>query len=1341
MRKKVKAIMAMTLATALFIGSVPAMQYVKVSAATTNLTSIVDSDVDKQKFTHKEWMGTTYNDVDGNSVKGSEVFDINVKPASSTSTFYVSYDNVENAIVGARDYAKDKSPYVQYLTGKTEGVTDWALTVVQNQDIAMQSDYADFYEVDYSLGSDWAEGLTLPSSWQHHGFDFSIYSNVTMPFQSKYDSYVNCPAAPTKYNPVGMYRKFFKVNEGLADSNGRINISFQGVESAYYVYVNGKEVGYSEDSYSPHSFDITDYLVKESDGSVSKTADNLLAVKVHKFCDGTWMEDQDMFYDGGIFRDIYLYATPLVHLEDYFVTTDLDESYTNAWLQLADLKVANYSTNSIGDGMYGIKVQVYNEDGTIFADCGTVSVPAIEGGGDRETYVDLNDEQFYVDSPKLWSCENPNMYVLVLSLIDNGTGATVECISQGLGFREIEFTRSEVNAGGNRTTGNNDYQQMLLNGMPFYLKGTNRHDSDPVYGKYVPHEVYFEDIKIMKQYNLNAIRTSHYSNDEYLYYLCDKYGLYVMAETNLESHSLMYDGSGEKKQTNFKKLAMDRTINHFNALKNRTCNIMWSIGNENFYSGSANYADGMFYDLIWYFKDNDYTRPVHSESSGSANGVDMDSNMYPGVQTVKDKAKVKMPYVICEYVHSMGNATGSIKEYWDAIRGAEHGNLMGAFVWDWVDQSRLLPLEKANLQNKDGEVYDYYSKEDAYQNLYKDENDYMFFCYGGDNGENPNDNSFCVNGMISPDRMVQPELYETKYVYQNFWFNSTTEDDINDEYIYVYNESSFENLNEYNVVYQVYEDDKLLGSEVITDTDVPARGEKYIYTGYKKYLPATLKAGSEYKLNVVVTTKQATMAKVDGKDCELIPANHEISHEQFDIPNDIDLTRTVSTNKVDVTEDDSYYTVKGQQFEFKINKSTSAIEDFYYKGEYVMQNGPMPNFWRAPLNNDKDGQKNDIWNGAGETAYVDSIELSENEHKQTVVKALLKFEKVENVTQEVTYTIDGSGAVTVDISFDPTQGSYSNNRLTRVGTTMVLPEGYENVYWLGNGPVETMWDRESFAMVGAYSNTVSRMFYPYLDTQDTGTMRGLRWFTVTNSNNKTALAIASTKDFEASALHFTVDDLTKARHPFDLTELPETILSVNYGSAGAGNASCGPDTLPEYQLKTDMVYEYSYTIVPYTAYNAFGNVPAYVSDVTRQYRAEASNFNYAATYDDDKEPPVVVTPTPQPITQQPVVTPTPQPEKKVTVAKVKKFKAKVKGKKVTLTWKKNSKAKGYVIERSLKKNKGFKVIKKINKKSTVKYVDKKVKRKKTYYYRIKATVKKNGKTYSSKYVKIKVKVK
>lgn len=1353
--------------------------------AVPNQAAKVTSDVDKTKFTHKEWTGETYTDVDGNQVKAADVYGINTEPASTFATTNVVYDSVDKAIKGAKDYDKAASKYVQFLTGKDQA--DWSLVVLQNQALAQGDAYKDFYKTDYkATTNDWKTNLQLPCSWTRQGFDFSIYTNVTMPWQSKYDSNVSAPNAPANYNPVGLYRKTFKVTDDMKAANGRVYLSFQGVESSYYVYVNGKEVGYSEDSYSPHSFDITDYLT--TDGS-----DNLLAVEVHKFCDGTWMEDQDMFYDGGIFRDVYLYSAPLVHIQDYKVETDLDENYENATMKL-NVTVANAS-KAAAEG-YKVDVRLYDQDGKMFVNDMTMdldTVPAADG--DTDGSVSTAGSKLVL-SPELWSAETPNLYTMVLSLYDSKTDTYMGSVSQQLGFREIEFTKSKVDTNGNRTTTDSEYKPITINGKQLLLKGTNRHDTDPEYGKYVPHETQEEDIKLMKQYNLNALRTSHYSNDEYLYYLCDKYGIYVMGETNLESHALMNQG---EKQVNFKNLAMDRTVTAFNRLKNRTAIVMWSTGNENYYSSSASYANGMFYDLIWYFKNNDSTRPIHSESSDGNNGTDMRSNMYPSVDTLYSRAAANMPYVLCEYDHAMGNAVGNLKEYWDAIRSSD--NMLGGFIWDWVDQSRILSLDnlpqsyvvtekkdgvvgsasissvdenpdsgaltgksangyalfesdkynealsgsgksftvevickpasdgadkvliakgdhqfalKTNSSKQleffayynnnwnsvtakkpdnwvgnwhqvvatydkgaikiycdgelvgsgngnttiasssvalgvgcsadngrtfDGEIsmsrvysralsleeikaqnsttpaiteksddvllwadfsgltvdesskpYDYYAEKDAHANLYSDEIKGSFYGYGGDSGESPNDNSFCVNGLVSPDRDVQPELYEVKYQYQSVWF---TADDsrLLGETIDVYNENNFLNLNDFDVKWTLTEDGKEIGSGKLSaeDTNIAGRESGSIKVPYRASMPEEKKAGAEYYLNLSVQLKE---------DTEWAKAGHEVAYEQFQIPAEV--TKVEPTINTNVTVDDSaedVIKVSGTDFSFEVEKATGTLKNYVYKGETLLTSGPVPNYWRGILNNDN-GNYDGNWKNVNKNVTASDIAVGTNDAGQKTIRVTLASASQANLKQTMVYTVDGSGAVTVDATVDATGTSLG--RYIRIGTVMELPEGYENVEWYGNGPVEAMWDREDFATVGRYSNTVSGMFYPYLDTQDTGTVTGVKWISVTNPSAKSAMAIAATDTVEASALHFTVDDLDQAQHPYELTKLNSTILTVNYRSQGTGNKSCGQDTLSAYLLPNNKAYTYEYTMVPYTTNDSDP------MDVTRAYRTVAS---------------------------------------------------------------------------------------------------------------------------------------
>lgn len=1151
--------------------------------------AVKDSNVDKTKFTHKEWTGTKYKDTNNKTVNGEDVFAVNVQPATTSSTTSVAYESVEKAIKGARDYDKDASGYVQFLTGTEKEVSDWDLVVLQNQDQAMGNDYKNFYKKDYTVntGKKWKRNLTLPYSWTYYGFDFSIYTNTDMPFQTDYDKDVKVPAAPTVYNPVGLYRKTFDLDDTMLAENGRVYISFQGVEAAYYVYVNGKEVGYSEDSYSPHSFDITDYLTKDG-------KDNLLAVKVHKFCDGTWFEDQDMIYDGGIFRDIYLYSTPLVHIEDYFVRTDLDKNYTNAELQL-DITLSNKSNKKVSD--YAVDVQLFDSEGKPYMQDFKISfdgIDAAKSDGTKST-AQKKDNKKTIYAPKLWSCEQPNLYTMVLTLYNEKTGNYIESISQQLGFREIEFTSTQVDKNGKRVTAGKDYQQMLINGKPFYLKGVNRHDTDPLYGKHVPKEVYFEDISLMKKFNLNAIRTGHYPNDEYLYYLAEKYGLYVMCEGNVESHALMnakkVNGDKDKgdgdSQKLFKEAVADRTTTNFQRLKNRTCNMFWSVGNENYYKQDAkNYADGMFYDAIWYYKNQDGTRPVHNESSYDQSGVDIYGTMYKRVYEVYDKAKDgnKFPYIQCEYNHAMGNAVGNIKEYWDAFRSAD--NLLGGFIWDWVDQSRY-------IKRPSNAKYNPYTEEKAHTNLYKDKAKESYFGYGGDWGDKPNKGSFCVNGIVSPDRDPQPELYEVKYQYQNFWFDDTTSTMLENGKIRVYNESSFDNMNKFDFVWTLMEDDRIIGTGTKT-LDVKARETKEVSIPFRSKLPKDKKAGAEYYLNISVRLKE---------DTDWAKAGHEIAQEQLQIPANVAKVQKQISNEDVTVKQSGDITVTGKNFSFKINKTTGIMSDYVYNSETLLKEGPRLNFWRASTNNDK-GWYGNNWQRVDDNIKLSSVDIKKNSDGQQVITTNLTFNNLAKMTAKIIYTIDGSGAVTVNTTVDATKVDNKNSnykRYKRIGTNLTLPEGYEDVIYYGNGfdhkAIETMYDRKSGAMLGKYKTTVSELFYPYVDTQDTGTLTDTRWFTVTNNGKNSAMLFAARDTVEATALHFTPDDLQSADHPYKLTERKETIVSMNYGSEGTGNASCGGDTHEEYQIKNDKAYSYEYTMIPYNT-----NEGQNLTELTKPYR-------------------------------------------------------------------------------------------------------------------------------------------
>ncbi|MBP0962271.1 MAG: DUF4981 domain-containing protein, partial [Oscillospiraceae bacterium] len=1201
--KKNRQIASLLMASAMMLYSTPAMPELTVNAAGTSsegLKPCIKADVDKQKFSHNEWTGKNGTE---------DVFGVCREEAAVT---LIPYQDSATAAKTAWDYnARENSVYLQMLTGKNGG--NWDLTVVQNQQQAEGYMNDGFMNPDYSSSGGAWKSVSLPDSWTRQGFDFSIYTNIGEPWQSKYDGNVPVPQAPTNYNPVGLYRKKFTLTPEMTENNRRVCIQFDGVESAYYVYVNGKEVGYSEDTFSPHKFDITDYLT---------SGENTLAVKVHKFCDGTWFEDQDMIYDGGIFRDVFLTSEPLVKISDYTVQTDLDNSFTNATLKIS----ADVKNNSTADQSgWSIKAEVIDEDGTDIISGSSIPVESV-ASGKQETFK----AEIPVNSPKLWSAEKPNLYALVLTLTD-GEGNAVETVTTQLGFREINFTSSEVDWAGNRTT--KQFSPITINGKRLLLKGVNRHDTDPFHGKAVTQTCMEEDVRLMKNYNVNAIRTSHYSNDTYLYWLCNKYGLYMLAETNMESHALM---SNNEAKGWFYELGLDRTNTTFERLKNNPAIVAWSIGNEMIYSGDSGVCNGLFRDMIWYFKKNDGTRPVHSEGQGDSMGVDMGSNMYPGQDGVWMKAgHGKMPYVICEYVHAMGNSVGGLKEYWDAIRSAD--NMLGAFVWDWADQSRAISLDTipgglgindatgvhgkctgsissglgddtlnggsaisgytvmdnsskynqalsgsgksftfeaivkpasgdensvilskgdtqvalktqskgsgleffvydggwkavscdfpsgwtgnwhqvAGVYDKgeitivcdgkvlktgsvkdgiaagnspvgvgydsetgrrfDGQIslariytkalsveelngqrssspkigakdpsvllwldystddltkegaWDYYAQDNAHKNLYQDLSAGNYFGYGGDWGDRPNDNSFCENGLVTPDRTPQPELSEVKFQYQSVWF-SADESGVKGGNIDVYNENNFINLNEYDIKWTLLKNGAACDEGTI-NADVAPLTKSKLTVPYS--LPADRKDSDEFWLDLSVVTKSTS---------GMIEEGHEMAYGQFKVNNAAPVSREV-VGGVSVKDDGGAYSVKGENFEFTVNKSTGAMQNYKFVGKTLIENGPVPNFWRGFVENDGNSANWKLfdrnWQKAEGKAKVNDISVTDNSASQKVITVSMTFPDAGNASQKTIYTINGNGEVKVSISVDATHSGMGN--FLRVGSAMTIP--------------------------------------------------------------------------------------------------------------------------------------------------------------------------------------------------------------------------------------------------------------------------------------------------------------
>ncbi len=1106
-------------------------------------------------FTGNEWKGTLNSqDAQGNPVNQADIVQVNRLAAHADGT--IPYDSVESAVAGAVNYDFAQSPNYQCLTGEDQA---WQLAVYQNVSKGQAAGVeGNFYKVDYDMsaapqyagnnavgayGSTAYYGgfksVTLPASWQTQGFDFPIYSNVSYPWNAYGNGTVSCPNAPTVTNPVGYYRRTFTVDESWLAEDQKVFISFQGVESCMYLYVNGYEVGYSENTMDPQDFDITPYLNRDG-------RENVLAVKVIRWCDGSWMEDQDYLRLAGIFRDVYLYAAPSVYISDYTTVTDLDAQFVDADLQLS-VELSSYAKQANLSG-FALDVKLFDAQGNnLFA-----SNP-LRGSFDAVSYGQTKTLSLarHVEAPHLWSDENPYLYTLVLTLYDANTGAYYESVSQQLGFREITFTQTQVDGNYNKTT--DYYETVLLNGQPFRFMGVDRHDTSPLTGRYVSQEVYQQDIFLMKQNNINAVRTSHYPNDQYFYYLCDKYGILVLAEANNECHGT----DSENQNTYLQTICQGRLTDMMERLKNHSCVVMWSYGNESGSTGSSKFISRM----IQYMKSLDSTRPIHYCGLEGSGGVDVYSNMYAGISTVAGHADdaTHMPYLQCEYAHAMGNSVGSLYEYWEAYRSAD--NILGGFIWDFVDQSLATELP-------DG-TYDYYG--DASSAYVREDIDLTgyYLGYGGNWGDTINDGDFCANGLVSANRVAQPEMAEVKYVYSDIQFSASTQD-ILEHTVNITNDKSFEDLSNYVFTWELLEDGSAVDSGSFTTTVAPG-ASKAVVVPFR--LPDPLAKDGEYFLQINATLKEAT---------DWAEAGYVMQADQFAVPAETqNLRNATPSGSISYTESADSYSIASADVQITISKTTGQITSYQYQGETVLTNGPAMNYWRAMLENDSHSSAIDrTWQNASTGVKVSLISCEDNGASLTVSE-LLTLQGAKNSTQVVTYTIWATGEIQVDATLNPNSAM---GELLVYGAEITLPGDYETFTWYGNGPQETLNDRSYGAQVGLYTQSVSDGYYPFQVVQASGNHTQVRYLTLESDRRDTGILVVAQDTVEASALHYTAAELQAATHPYDLSgSKDKTVLSVNYGSRGTGGATCGPDTQTQYRLLNDgRDYTYSYTIVPYS---------------------------------------------------------------------------------------------------------------------------------------------------------------
>jgi len=1028
------------------------------------------------------------------------VIGINKEPAHNT---LVPYSDISTALTGKFE----NSLYFRSLNG------DWNFFWSEKPADRPK----DFYKVDYD-DSKWDE-IPVPSNWEVKGYGTPIYTNVKYPFSPKNP---NPPFIPNQDNPVGSYRtEFFFPAEW---KERQTFLHFNGVKSAFYLWINGQKVGYSQGSKTDAEFNITSFL---QDGT------NLIAVEVYRWSDGSYLEDQDTWRLSGIYRDVYLFSTPQVHISDFFIQTELDELYKDAKLKIRP-KLENFTNQNL-DG-WTVQAQLFDEQNKpIFSNPLSVEAPTIvrawyAGQRNPVRFSLLEAEVF---NPNKWSAEHPILYTVVLSLI-NDKGITIEVESCRIGFRKIEIKN----------------EQLFINGKPILLYGVDRHEHDPKNGDAVTKSSMIHDIKLMKQHNINAVRTSHYPDDPKWYDLCDEYGIYLIDETNLETHGVRGLLSNDPL---WHSAFVERAIRMVERDKNHPSIIFWSLGNE---SGTGpNHAA-----MAGWIHNYDVTRFIHYEGAQGSPAdppyVDMRSRMYSTLEELEEMVTNQIdrrPIILCEYCYARGNAIGNLQEYWDVIE--KHPRLIGAFIWDWADKA----LTKL------------------------DANGQMYWTYGGDYGppDIPSDGSMVCNGIVGPDRNLEPEIYEVKKVYQPI---KTFPVDLESGRVRIKNKYNFTNLDILGISWELTEDGSLIQSGQLPTLSLPPQEQQDITLLFQK---PELKAGAEYwiKLNYSLA-----------EDLPWADRDFVVGWDQFQLPFEVPSppvhTETAKL-PLELVESEERFTVSGEEFSVKIGKNSGAIESFIFQGNELISAPLIPNFWRVPTDNDFENrwdptftfglggmpERSGIWKLEGQNRKIKKIKAKKQ--KKGVIRITSQATlPAGNSQYNTVYTIFGGGEIIIHNSLKP--GKELPN-LPRFGMQMAIPEEFNLMTWMGRGPHESYWDRKTGAPVGIYSGFVEDQIHQYVRPQENGNKTDVRWVSLTNDKDIGLLAIGIPL-LSISAWPYSMKDLEKARHINELPNRDFITVNLDYKQMGVGGDDGWSENArphPEYRLPSKP-YSYSFRLQPYT---------------------------------------------------------------------------------------------------------------------------------------------------------------
>ncbi len=972
---------------------------------------------------------------------------VGVEPPFATMSVYAD-------AVSAQTLDRERSPYFQSLNGLWK--YHWSATPAAR--------VSEFWRTDFN-DSAWAT-IRVPSNPEIEGYGIPIYTNITYPWKL-----ANPPLIPADaLNHVSAYRRIFTVPP--AWSGREIFLTFDGVNSFFYLWVNGEKVGFSKDTRTPSTFRLTPCL---------RPGENQLAVEVFRWNDGSYLEDQDFWRLSGIMRNVSLWSTPPVHVRDFTVQTALDAAYRDAVLNVT-AEIRNFAAVP---RIAKVEIKLLDPTGKLVLERNAASVSIAAGGS---TEFKLGEP---VVNPRKWSAEIPQLYTLLLTTKDDA-GQVLEIIPWRVGFRTAEIK------GG----------QFLVNGRPVLFRGVNRHEWDPDTGQVMTRERMVQDIRLMKQHNINAVRSCHYPNVPEWYALCDEYGLYIIDEANIESHGMGYEEHTLAKVPAWGPAHLDRTIRMFERDKNHACIITWSLGNE------AGFGDNFIRDYQW-LKQHDPTRPVQYENPRSAETSDIVCPMYPGIESVRNYAALPRtkPFIMCEYAHAMGNSSGDVWAYWRPIyEGLPH--LQGGYIWDWVDQGLRTPVPASRK----------IERLDNPKSLPLDPALGTFFAYGGTFGppDVTSDGNFCENGLVGPDRVPHPGLAEVKKIYQPIQMRAG---DLAKAEVEFQNWFDFLPLENWLAAdWRVVAEGQVIQQGRVEGLTLAPREKKKLALPVQPVAPAP---GVEYFLEVSFKLKERT---------PWADAGHEVAWEQFQLPWAAPalLIARDTLPPLAVDQGGELIVVRGGNFSTAVSKRTGLLVSLKSADIELLEAPLGPHYWRAPNDNDRGSGMPSmepskgfwqpggmgLWRKAHETWEARLVDVRPV-GAGSVVIIVEGWIKAFECAQQIVWTVMGNGEVEVSTTWLP--GEKSLPEMPRFGMQTTLRAGFDNLVWLGKGPQETYWDRQA-ARVGLYRGKVKDQYFEYSKPQETGNKEAVRWLALTNAQGRGLLAIGQPL-LSANALHASTDDL------------------------------------------------------------------------------------------------------------------------------------------------------------------------------------------------------------------------